>query len=159
MWVGACLNSRLLFNVTKPLARESIDRMHVRKDRLTFIEQCLFQAKRGEEAEEEAVRAARLDLRDLAGLSVVKLAARGLFLAQMAHPKDKLSDERRASAICMPKAARSHLLWPLERVSGKEISANLLRSDLKVPPYFGLLPIRSMISGIQEAKTAYNCAS
>lgn len=32
--------------------------------------------------------------------------------------------------------------------------SNLLRSDLNVPPYFGLLPIRSMISGIHEANTA-----
>jgi len=37
-------------------------------------------------------------------------------------------------------------------------NANLLRSDLKVPPYFGLLPIRSIISGMQEAKTAWKCA-
>ena len=31
---------------------------------------------------------------------------------------------------------------------------NLLRSDLNVPEYFGLDPIRSIISGIQEANTA-----
>lgn len=37
----------------------------------------------------------------------------------------------------------------------KCIDSNLLRSDLNVPPYLGLLPIRSMISGMQEANTAY----
>lgn len=30
------------------------------------------------------------------------------------------------------------------------------RSDLKVPPYFGREPIRSMISGMQLANTAYH---
>ena len=33
--------------------------------------------------------------------------------------------------------------------------SNLLRSDLNVPPYLGRLPIRSMISGMQEANTAW----
>lgn len=33
--------------------------------------------------------------------------------------------------------------------------SDLLRSDLKVPPYFGREPIKSIISGIHDAKTAY----
>ena len=35
-------------------------------------------------------------------------------------------------------------------------NSNLLLSDLNVPPYFGLLPIRSIISGMHEANTAYS---
>ena len=42
----------------------------------------------------------------------------------------------------------------LEAGASLPFSANLLRSDLKVPPYLGLLPIRSIISGMQESNTA-----
>lgn len=50
---------------------------------------------------------------------------------------------------------RVQMLQTVEMETSDRIVANLLRSDLKVPPYFGLDPIRSIISGMQEAKTAY----